>query len=1009
MRAGRGLARWLPLGSVLATGFGLGWLLWHTCCDEVASGYAPPFSQASWITTAEARPQGYFRRELYLPEALSHAWMTVAAPDAFVLYVNGKIVDARQYTSLTLAGMYDIGPYLRPGKNVLGVMVRRRSYPGAAMVAVEGGYEDAAGQRHTFVSDASWQGATTEQSQDGGTLPWYGAAFDATAWQKVRLQGRPQAAALSPLDTHPLAWTLPPQGHWLEHRALPERMVLSRLLPLPAAAQEAWLRIATSRPYRLFVNGMAIDGRMPRQPLAADTAFLRLAGETWWQPERYTDVYRLTPFLRPGMNTLKIAVPASGSEAPGLFADGFVSSAGRVMPLRSDASWQVDEVAGKPSETITLTSSPRTGMPLKRLMVPVPPWEYRAWRLGQRCGVMSLTAALVWAIWQGMACLFRLLRRSTLRAAQHAMALAHLPVLVCLGSLFLVRFDVRVDPSWPFRAQVVGLCLALLPGCQAAILLEAAVCRAGSRPAQRRRWQHVLYALIFLGLLLAGALWRFHDLDVQSLYHDEVHMVTFVQGLFHKGYPYKMVGPLERPLATYELLPYPIALAAWLVGVHDFALRLPAACFGVLTLALLYCIGKRLFCAEAGLLAAALYAFCPQALIWSQYLWHPQQTQFCALLTSYLWYRAIHLQPRQPVLLYGAAGASLGTYLSWEGSGFLLPALGIGLWMASRNGMSWWREKHLWSALALLAAGVLWQLGRRQLLQVSYMVVGTGLSDVSLPSFHFFDPLYDPTYYVRNFLWLDNNAVLTIVALCALPVLRYHAGLAYYWSVPVAVLAMMTNLLPHPAIRYVYYLQPFVILSAAGVTGIFLQHIRAMARRSRVRLLRGMVTLVSLTIGTGLMVSSSAWAKLYRINAFAQPVGLHVRPATYDVDYRDSAHYLKAHYQDGDLVISVVPDTLAYYAGIRSDFFVEAYPMRQALYDPSQASPRYLERIAGVPVLRNLQELAEALHQQRRTWIVAAPYGRFVFMVREEMFAYVRQRARVVYESYDARIYLLES
>ena len=73
------------------------------------------------------------------------AWITVAATDSFVLYLNGKAVNAKEYASMNVSGIYDIGHYLHPGKNVLGVVARRSSYPGPAMVVIEGAYLDQRG------------------------------------------------------------------------------------------------------------------------------------------------------------------------------------------------------------------------------------------------------------------------------------------------------------------------------------------------------------------------------------------------------------------------------------------------------------------------------------------------------------------------------------------------------------------------------------------------------------------------------------------------------------------------------------------------------------------------------------------------------------------------------------------------------------------------------------------------------------------------------------------------
>ena len=352
-------------------------------------------------------------------------------------------------------------------------------------------------------------------------------------------------------------------------------------------------------------------------------------------------------------------------------------------------------------------------------------------------------------------------------------------------------------------------------------------------------------SILLIGLIAAGAFFRLRNLDTQSLYHDEVHMVTYVQGLLEKGYPHKMIGPIERPLATYELAPYPIALSVLLFGLSDYALRLPAAVFGILTILLIYFVGQQVFDRRVGLLAAAVYTFCPQAVIWAQYLWHPQQTQFFALLTSYLFYRAIRCTPISPRYLYPSAAAFIATYLSWEGSGFLLPALGLGVAVVQGKDLSWLRNKHLWIAVSLVSLAVALELIRRLLLQIQYLVIGSGLSDVSMPTLYFLDPMYDPMFYIKNLFWLENNVILTLLALGMLPLLWRQSGFAYYCTLLFSVILLMTTTLSNAAIRYAYYLQPFLILSASSVAFGIMDYLASMTPRGLFyasRVLKYMVT-----------------------------------------------------------------------------------------------------------------------------------------------------------------------
>jgi hypothetical protein len=469
-----------------------------------------------------------------------------------------------------------------------------------------------------------------------------------------------------------------------------------------------------------------------------------------------------------------------------------------------------------------------------------------------------------------------------------------------------------------------------------------------------------------------------------------------------------MIGPIERPLATYELLPYPIALSATLLGFNDFALRLPAAFFGIMTIPLIYVAGQQVLDRRVGLLAAAIFTFCPQALIWAKYLWNPQQTQFFALLTSLLFYRAIRHSPMTSRYLYLAAFSFILTYLSWEGAGFFLPALCLGLVAIKGRDLTWLRDKHLWIAVGIICVAVVIQLVRRLLLQYPYMVVGTGLSDVSLPTLYFLDPMYDPTFYITNFLCLENNILLSGLLLMGVPFLFSQRGLLYYYTLLFSVIFMLTNLLPNATIRYAYYLQTFLILSASAVVFAMLdclvRNIRA-GRFQTFRIVKSVITIITFGV---LVLGSSTFMKVYRLTGFPRQTGIYSRVDTYYIDYRGASNFIRAHYQEGDLIIAVMPETLRYYSGIKSQYFTEIYASRQTFYDPSEFSPRFLEKTTGLPTIRTADEFREVLSPNRRIWIMAVPDKMFSSLAGRAVVEYIQQHGNVIYESYNAMVYIVK-
>jgi hypothetical protein len=1024
MAAGRA-AQWFPRFVVLATGIVIGFFAWRTYIDYAPHLYPLEFTQGQWLVAADDGPQGYFRKELYISTPVQQAWISVAATDSFILYVNGKAVDANAYASLNVSGMYDIGPYLQAGKNAVGILVRRRSYPGAAMAIAEGIYVDQTGREQAFATDVAWKFSATEQRQGVGDILWHSQFFDDVAWGPARTTNRPRSAEIYPLAVHPLALTMPPLGKWIGHpNPQSHQASFSRTLTLPSRLGEAWIRIAAAGPYSLVINGVTVTGK----EMSRDSSGMRLVvlqGDPIWSNPTgvATDLYHIGPLLKSGANHLTVTTERQFEALPSLFVDGFLISGSEVLTFGSDASWiepsalQIPDGQrlAQPSSIIRADHNPGGDpLPIKKPIKVVFPVSYSVKQGGRLVLVVSIVVLLTFMAWKGTSRLLYDLRRGDAAESSRGDALTHLPTLLILGGMLLLSFDARFDSALPYQSWVICLAVATLLVLKAAMILESYIRKHRNWPIASPSSRGIfplaqpLKGVILLSLIVVGAFLRLQGLDAQSLYHDEVHMVSFVKGLFEKGYPNKMIGPIEIPLSTYELVPYPIGLSAALLGFNDFALRLPAALFGIMTIALIYVVGRQVFDSRVGLMAAAIYTFCPQALVWAKYLWHPQQTQFFALLTSYLFYRAIRPAPMSPKYLYLAAIAFIVTYLSWEGAGFLLPALGMGLLVVKGKDGSWLRDKHLWIAVGIVVVVLTLQLVRRILLQVPYLVVGTGLSDVSLPSPFFLDPMYDPTFYFKNFLWLENNAILTLLLIGGLPFLWKQPGVSYYATLLLAILLMMTNLLSRATIRYVYYMQPFLILVACTVAWSLLDRVINLASSSRLQTLWLSKNATIVSILTLVVLATSCFMKLYRLNDFVYPTGIHTRANSYYCDYRTSSQYVRTHFRPGDLIIVVMPEVLRYYVNFTGDYYIQDYTKRQVLFDPVDSSPRYLERMTGLPVIRDIDDFQYVLSLYRKTWIVAAPYEVFSFLSGSEIVKYSRKHGRVVYESYDARIYLLQ-
>jgi hypothetical protein len=190
-----------------------------------------------------------------------------------------------------------------------------------------------------------------------------------------------------------------------------------------------------------------------------------------------------------------------------------------------------------------------------------------------------------------------------------------------------------------------------------------------------------------LALCVAGAAVRFATLGQQSFWLDE----AITGRLMRLGF-----SSMLRAIPRSESTPPLYYVVAWIwtrvFGVSEVGLRSLSAVLGTLTIALLYGAAARLFDRRAGLFAAALGAFAPLLI------WYSQEARSYALLLALcaagLWAFAAALEPgagRRALWLWAIAGGlALATHyfaifivgpelcwLAWRLGRRALPALAV--------------------------------------------------------------------------------------------------------------------------------------------------------------------------------------------------------------------------------------------------------------------------------------------------------------------------------------------
>jgi len=985
-----------------------GYFFWNTYLDPVPHLYPPPLQPADWIRPVEDTPQGYFRKEIFVDQPVREAWLTVSATDEFQLYLNGESVGHETFVSAKASGVYDISRRLTPGKNVIAASIHRQSYPGTARLALRLDLRDYSGRERTVVTDGSWRVSPLEERQANGLYLWYATEFNATQWSFATDSGPVREGEVFPVAFDPESISAAPRGRWILHPDPVSRTAyFEKEVVLPSRVRDAWIRISAPEHYVLSLNGFPVADR---------------DGD-----ERQMDLYDITPLLRSGTNRILIG-SASRLGPPRIFAEGRVRTRdGRLIFFETDASWTSSRQGDSGSVPAVTDLSLMVGAFNKSIETLLLPTELAGRAAGRLLLSIAVGAAVAWAAWIGFAGFLVRRNQADRAGALRSVAFLFLPSLLLLSGLLLLRFDIGHDPSFPFQGRFIGLAGLLVPVLMAIVLFERGLKgRTAPPPAatagtwvrleeflsRRRSW---LWASLIFILVVAGLGLRLDGLGGASLTHDEASLVQYVQDMKQGDYPSKTIGSLTKPLTTYELIPYPIAFSVSLFGWSDWAARLPAALFGGLTILLLYFAGRDLFNRGVGLLSAAIYAFSPWAILWSQNLFYPQQTQFASLLTVYFFFMAIRHETMAPRYFYLTAASFLFNYLSWEGSGFILPALGVGLIAYKENDFRWMKSGAMWRGLGGVALVIFIQYCLRILTQSPYLAVGTGPGDIKFDPFFFLNAMYDPYFYLQHFFWLEGHEVLTLLFILGVFMAVRDRTLRYLVAVLLSVFLAMTNFLPAYAQRYLYYAQPLLILSAASVCVSIL---RGLVDDRPWEWIRnpfqggpGITGAVRLTAAVVLPVmvflsSNSLAFKFYRFSEKPGEPPPQTRLGVYYIDYRSANEYLGRSFRKGDAIVAVMTHMVYYYSGLKSDYNFNSTLASRSYYDPESLPPKYLDRYMGNPVMRDFEEARNALLDHPRVWIIAAPSDGFVSQNERDLVQYLLDNSKVMYESYKAKVYL---
>ncbi len=514
-------------------------------------------------------------------------------------------------------------------------------------------------------------------------------------------------------------------------------------------------------------------------------------------------------------------------------------------------------------------------------------------------------------------------------------------------------------------------------------------------------WLTVALLVAILGM----ALWfRWTYVRGVSLYVDEYITLRAAWQILERGVP---LLPTGNFYSHGLLLSYVEAGVAALVGFDPLAARLPVLLISVLTVFLVWWVGRRWFSQPVGLLAAGLLALAPEAIVWGGRARMYAPLQFFVLLAVFAYWRAVGAGGRRRDSLFFALCFLCALFLHAEAM-ILLPvlglvALGIDGPRLRREGLAgllrfWWGKGLIlaWGAAALGVLVELWfrQLGPPMVSRLAEGVYG--------PSGRVYvQPAWDgPGIYKTLEPLLTSPGVLGLLALGALLWLfallgRRRDGVAGSPRHPECGQGSAPGSSRHPRVCGGPHLArgahrpgdnrtlpegwaPVLIYLAAlvGLTLIVLLFVADSSWKSP-RYLFMLLPEVFLILSAGLWVAADRLFRSIRGQwvvfgvALAWVVASSWLPAQAaareDVAAYDRAfEFVAARWQAGDAVMTFVPQAAGLYLG-QSDYVSVPTDYRGFAY---KSDGRWLEGWDGIPLVDSAAGVREALAAHDRLWFV---------------------------------------
>lgn len=471
-------------------------------------------------------------------------------------------------------------------------------------------------------------------------------------------------------------------------------------------------------------------------------------------------------------------------------------------------------------------------------------------------------------------------------------------------------------------------------------------------------WEAAMLALI----TAAGFGFRWLYAHNVSFFVDEYLTARAAQRILSQGVP---LLPSGNFYSHGLLLSYLEAAVLGLGGSEAWMLRLPVLALSAGAIVLAWWFGRRLFSPTAGLVAAALLAFAPEAILWGGRVRMYAPLQFFVLLATVIFYLWVVREQDRPAWRVLFVLAYWGALFNHAEAMLLLPIWG--LWALVQRGWRWCLRPANLLTFALSGLAIVIEVLLRRLGPPVQARVTTGVLEPI--SRQYLGPALDwpgIRKVVEPLFLTPARLPLTLLILggmCYLAWTWRHKGRPGADRERQAMLYLAALLLPTLAAllfvmspewkspRYALMLLPHLFLIAGGL-------LAWLGRWLQSRLGHNWTWLGATAIV--LLVAAGAWPSAWAATQESVP------------SYDRAFAYVEAHQQPGDLVVTFLCPAAFFHLGrcdglaIPTDFSGFA----------TQKDGRWVSGWDQVPLLDGVHDLQAVLADTARAWFVI-DQGRF--------------------------------